>query len=99
MANTLGEKILHLRYGDGLTTKAVLNGVPPLHDVIRSRVRFITAKQQVNDPNDPLDGAYLVYDNQMEAMVRKDWGSDRNEGRERVGMGVLIARWFVSSTA
>ena len=93
-ANSVGEKTLHLRYGDGLTTRAVVNVAPVLHDVIRSRVSFITAKQQVKNPKDPLDGAYLVYDNQMEAIVRKDWGTDHNEGRERVGMGVLIARWL-----
>jgi hypothetical protein len=93
-ANALGEQTLRLQYGDGLTTRAVLNVAPALHDLIRGRVNFITSKQQVNDANDPLDGAYLVYDNQMEAIVRRDWGSDRNEARERVGMGVLIARWL-----
>lgn len=93
-ASGLGEKTLQLRYGNGFRTKAVINVCPPLHELVRSRVHFITAKQQINDPDDPLYGAYLVYDNQMEEVVRRDWGNDRNEGRERVGMGVLIARWL-----
>ncbi len=88
-----GESTLRLSYGDGLTTKVVVNAVPPLDELIRARVHFIGRKQQVNAPGDPLDGAYLVYDNQLECLVRHDWGSDHNEARERVGMGVLLARW------
>jgi hypothetical protein len=89
-----GEKVLQLHYGDGLTTKVVVNAVPSLHDIIHARAQFIATRQQVNATGDPLDGAYLVYDNQLETIVRKDWGSDRNEARERIGMGVLLARWL-----
>jgi hypothetical protein len=88
-----GETALTLHYGDGLTTKVVVNASLPLDELIGRRATFISTRQQVNDPSDPLDGAYLVYDNQLDALVRKDWGSDRNEARERVGMGVLLARW------
>ncbi|KAL4768199.1 hypothetical protein BDW60DRAFT_219922 [Aspergillus nidulans var. acristatus] len=38
-------------------------------------------------------GCDAVYDKQMEGIATFDT-SDRNTGRERVGMGVLIARWL-----
>jgi hypothetical protein len=37
---------------------------------------------------------YLVYDNELGHIVRTDRSSDRIAGRERVGMGILVARWL-----
>ncbi|NJD10579.1 MAG: hypothetical protein FIB01_09145 [Gemmatimonadetes bacterium] len=93
-ADSAGPLNVQLATGAGVQTVAALNVVPSLDSLIAARVRFIVARQQVHEPGDPLDGAFLVYDNQLETMVRRDWGTDRNEGRERVGMGVLLARWL-----
>jgi hypothetical protein len=41
-----------------------------------------------------MDGAFIVYDNETDALVRKEHDRDRNEGRERVGMSVLMAMWL-----
>ena len=67
--------------------------VPPIMSLIGKRAEFIVERQQVNNPRDPLDGAYLVYDNETGALVRDDW-YDHNEGRERVAMGVFLALYL-----
>ncbi len=93
-AETAGPTACLLTSASGARTGLDLNVCPPLQDLIAARARFIVEHQQVKGEDDPLDGAFLVYDNQLETVVRRDWGSDRNEGRERLGMGVLLARWL-----
>ncbi|PSN63262.1 six-hairpin glycosidase [Corynespora cassiicola Philippines] len=80
--------------GEAFNSTIFLNSVPAIDDLISRRVKFITQKQQVNLPNTSLHGAFVLYDNQMEGQVTFDTRSDRNPGRERVGMGNLIARWL-----
>lgn len=70
-----------------------LNLVPKIKDLVANRVAFITQKQQVSAAG-ILDGAYVLYDNDMDGQVLYDRASDRNAGRERVGMGIFIARWL-----
>ena len=36
----------------------------PLDRLIENRVKFIIEKQQFSSAGDPLDGAYMIYDNQ-----------------------------------
>ncbi len=60
--------------------------------LIQARVKFIVAKQQRNDPGNPLDGAYLAFDNETGQQVLGP--NDHNEARERVGMGVLVALYM-----
>jgi hypothetical protein len=62
---------------------------PPPMDLIRSRVGFIIEHQQKRAPRAPLDGAYLIYDNETNQQVYGPY--DHDAGRERVGMGVLAA--------
>ena len=75
--------------------KSVLRAfvIPPVGDLIDARVKFIVRKQQRNAPGDPLDGAYLAYDNETGKQVY-DSHADHNAGRERVGMGVLGALYL-----
>lgn len=95
-AGAAREQTMVLRHGEGVESRLVLNTVPVLDDLIAARVRFITGKQQWARAGDPWDGAYIVYDNETNVMIREPSGpkSDRNDGRERVGMGVLTARWL-----
>ncbi|KAL4998543.1 hypothetical protein BDV10DRAFT_194281 [Aspergillus recurvatus] len=74
----------------------ILNVVPDFDALIADRIKFITTNQQLSTDfsDESKAGAYAVYDNQMESIVTFDTSSDRNTGRERVGMGVLIARWL-----
>ncbi|KAL5045552.1 hypothetical protein BDW71DRAFT_208361 [Aspergillus fruticulosus] len=74
----------------------ILDVIPDIDALIADRIKFITTNQQLSTdfPDESKAGAYAVYDNQMEGIVTFDTSSDRNTGRERVGMGVLIARWL-----
>ena len=95
-ADALGERVLELTTPAGMRAPLVVNVVAPLDDLVAARLKFIAARQQVNDANDHADGAFVVYDNETEAQVRRDKiaARDRNDGRERIGMGVLMARWL-----
>lgn len=54
--------------------------------------------QQMNNPSDPRYGAYMVYDNEGDSIYLNDTPNcnpvDRDEGAERVGMGVLLAKQY-----
>jgi hypothetical protein len=66
--------------------------VPGLDDLAQARSRFIHERQQVTDPGSPQFGAYLPYDNSYDAPLRHPPRHDYNDGRERIGMGVLLAQ-------
>lgn len=66
---------------------------PAFRELLEKRVHFIVAYQQCHDAASYLNGAYLVYDNEDHRQYyshTNDW----NAGRERVGMGVLLARYL-----
>lgn len=72
-----------------------LNTVPPLEDLVSSRVNFIVKNQQVNDGADnPNTGGYAVYDTQAQSIAFWDKSTDRTTGRERLGMGITVARYL-----
>ncbi|GKT52523.1 uncharacterized protein ColSpa_12704 [Colletotrichum spaethianum] len=96
-AGRMGQETLRIATGSGIAQKesmVFLNTVPRYDDLIKSRINFIVERQQVGDTNDILQGAYVVYDNQAEASPFYETQQDRNAGRERVGMGVLVGRWL-----
>lgn len=68
-------------------------------DLIRKRVDFIRTRQQMNNPSDLRDGAYMVYDNEGDSIYLNDRPNcnpvDRDEGAERLGMGVLLAKQYL----
>lgn len=57
------------------------------------RCRFIARKQQYYGKAEMLRGAYLIYDNEEQSLYY-DHRNDYNGGRERVGMGILLARYL-----
>ncbi len=69
--------------------------------ILAKRARFIVAHQQMNDTTDKRYGAYMVYDNELDKIVtevsKTVSPADRNEGAERLGMGVFIAKWLQSN--
>ncbi|KAK1569798.1 six-hairpin glycosidase [Colletotrichum navitas] len=96
-AGDMGQKTLCIatsQDGEKNESYVFLNTVPRCDDLIESRINFIVDKQQVKDADDLLYGAYVIYDNQTEASPFYETQQDRNAGRERVGMGVLIGRWL-----
>lgn len=68
-------------------------GCKPLYEMIEERCRFIVEKQQYHKEGSVLDGAYLIYDNEEQKQYYSHL-DDHNGGRERIGMGILIARYL-----
>lgn len=92
-----GEMRVELPYGKGRTTRVDLYGISSEEGLIAKRVGFILDHQQMNDPDDPRYGAYMVYDNAQGKIYLNDderRSADTDEGRERVGMGMLLAEWY-----
>ncbi len=90
-----GEIEFILHYGDKKYTKAVANVVENPNEIIAKRAEFILKNQQMNNPDDRRFGAYMVYDNIENKIYLNDdsrKANDVDEGAERLGMGVFLAR-------
>ena len=93
-----GEHTMRLAWRGGKTVVARLLGVSSYENIIGKRVGFIMRHQQMNDQHDLRYGAYMVYDNDTHNIYLNDDARasyDTDEGRERVGMGVLLAKWWL----
>ena len=88
-----GEVTQTIREG-GKATRAIWNVLPEKEELLRNRARFIVEHQQCNDPASPLNGAYLIYDNETEKQYYDHDNPDHNCARERVGMGALMALYL-----
>ena len=62
--------------------------------ILKKRIDFIVDRQQYHKTGSPLDGAFLVYDNKEEHMIFEDCIVDHNASRERIGMGLLLAKYL-----
>ena len=87
-----GERRYELSVG-GVKTHATLLILPDLPELALARCRFLAEKQQFRAEGHPFDGAYLTYDNE-EKRVFYARANDYNTARERVGMGLLMARYL-----
>ncbi|MDR2177653.1 MAG: hypothetical protein LBP20_06380 [Treponema sp.] len=88
-------EIKYLITGNGVDTWCrVLNRPPPV-DLAAARCAFIAKNQQYHKLGSPLDGAYLIYDNEEGHPYYTHTG-DHNGSRERIGMGLLMARFLRS---
>lgn len=90
---TLGEHIFTIRVGEN-ETKAEFFVQIPFRDLLKKRVEFIVNNQQFHNPKSPLDGAYLVYDNQDKSMHFDELDGDLNASRERLMMGLLVVKYL-----
>lgn len=63
-------------------------------EILKKRIDFIVHRQQFNKPGSALDGAFLIYDNREEHVIFENCIGDHNASRERIGMGLLIARYL-----
>ncbi len=96
VADSPGERRIDIGYGKGKTTHANILVVSNYDSLVSRRVRFILDHQQMNDTADARYGAFMVYDNETHSIYKNDRipkRSDTDEGRERVGMGVLLAEY------
>lgn len=78
---------------NGVHTWCKLLSLPTLKKLAEARCRFIVRRQQYQREGSPLSGAYLTYDNEEGALFYA-YINDYNGGRERVGMGALIALYL-----
>ena len=89
----LGHHEFVIRAG-GVQTKAEFFVQIPFRELARKRAEFITQKQQYNCEGSALDGAYLIYDNQDKCLIFDELWSDYNASRERLVMGIFIAKYL-----
>lgn len=91
-AETPGEQVFYVE-ADGVRTwcRTYVHTNPV--QLAEKRCRFIAEKQQYHGKIKELQGAYLIYDNEEKHMVYRPV-NDHNGGRERVGMGLLIAGYL-----
>ena len=88
-----GEKRFDIEI-NGIKTHALVYVSPKLDDLIEKRIEFIVDKQQYHKKGSKLDGAYLVYDNEIESVYFNNMVADHNASRERLGMGIVIAKYL-----
>lgn len=78
---------------NGVKTHCNILVQPGLEELAYKRCHFITEKQQYHNLDSHLDGAYLIYDNE-EKHIYYHPQNDYNGGRERVCMGILLAKYL-----
>lgn len=91
-ADDCGEKLFDID-ADGIHTWCRVYVQEPLEQLAEKRSRFIAEHQQYQGECKNLSGAYLAYDNE-EHHIYYNRDNDYNGGRERVGMGLLIAAYL-----
>lgn len=88
-AETPGEHTVTVRVG-AHTARSRLLVKEPLATLLERRTAFLAAHQQYDGSWEPLRGALLAYDTE-DQQIFYDRAGDFNGGRERVGMGILLA--------
>lgn len=93
----LGENRFDISYGEGKQTHVTCLVVNNVDSLIKKRVDFIVNHQQMKE-SDTRKDAFMVYDNKKNEIYLNDTHNcnpvDRDEGAERVGMGVLLAKYY-----
>lgn len=92
LAENPGEYTISVE-SDEVKTFCVLFVQVPFAELLEKRCRFIADHQQYAGTIRELSGAYLAYDNEENHLVYMS-ENDYNAGRERTGMGVLMARFL-----
>lgn len=79
---------------NGIKTFADFTVKTDFETLVKNRIDFIVSRQQYIKSGSSLDGAYLIYDNAKNHMIFEDCIPDHNASAERVGMGLLIAKYL-----
>lgn len=94
-----GEMRIDFFYNGGRQTHAHCLAINNINELISKRVEFIRTRQQMKSTADLREGAYMVFDNEGDSIYLNDTPNcnpvDRDEGAERVGMGVLLAKYYL----
>lgn len=66
----------------------------PFAELLEKRVKFIVRNQQCLDPESPLYGAFLVYDNEYDSQYFDFYNPDHNACRERLNIALLLCKYL-----
>ncbi|MDR2376882.1 MAG: hypothetical protein LBD96_10660 [Treponema sp.] len=88
-------ELKYLIRGNGVDAWCRLLTRPSPVDLAAARCAFIAKNQQYHRIGSPLDGAYLIYDNEENHPYYTHTG-DHNGSRERISMGILMTRFLRS---
>ncbi len=88
-----GEHIFTIRCGNILTHADFMVKMP-FDEFLEKRIHFIVDHQQCKDPESPLYGAFLVYDNETDSMYFDYFNPDHNANRERLAMSFLLIKYL-----
>ena len=98
LCDAVGERRVPITMPNGKTTYVELLTIPDEVTLLDKRIEFILNHQQMLRPEDPRYGAYMIYDNEGDSIYLNDRPNcnppDRDEGGERLGMGVLLAKQY-----
>lgn len=89
----VGEYRLDIQCGNVTTFVETLVKIP-FAELLEKRVRFIIRNQQCRDPESPLYGAFLVYDNDYDSMYFDYARPDHNACRERMNIPLLLLKYL-----
>lgn len=64
-----------------------------VENLLTRRSQFLAKKQQYKKEGSALDGAYLIYDSEEDALYYSH-KADHNGGRERLAMGTIMAQYL-----
>lgn len=92
IAKEMGEEVFFVEV-DGVRTWCQIFTQEHPEILAEKRCHFIAKHQQYQGKFKMLEGAFLAYDNEEKRMVYTS-ENDYNGGRERVGMGLLIAKYL-----
>lgn len=94
----LGDAVFELKYDDNKRELVKLLVISSEENILNQRANFIIDKQQYLNPSNQRYGAYLPYDNELNKIFLNDIQTvsyhDRDEGAERLGMGVFLAQQY-----
>ncbi len=91
----LGEYRFDIQVG-AVKTYAEFFVSEPLDTVVKKRLDFIVEKQQYKRKDSPLNGSFLIYDNDEKHLVFDAVDRDHNACRERLGMGLMMIKYLQS---
>lgn len=92
-ADSLGSRVYHFQI-NGKRTHCRVFVSEDFETVMEKRCHFLVNKQQLIDPESPLDGAFLIYDQEEDCLVYERGTRDHNAARERICMGILLAQFL-----
>ncbi len=92
-AHTLGEHKFIINAGE-IETWTRFNVKSDFNTLLENRVHFIIKNQQCLDVESPLYGAFLIYDNDYDAMYFEYANPDHNACRERMNIPLLLMKYL-----